>query len=210
MRGQLRSGGWDYRIEFAPEERRLYAYRADGDAGAGDHGRNVTTFDDDTTQSAVRFLVRADKALGGSVGAIHEAATYALGSILKAQYPCGAWPQRYDRFPEAEKFPAKRASYPASWPREYPGGDYRGHYTLNDGVLSDLIATLLEAATAYGDERYRRSALRGGEFLLLAQMPEPQPGWAQRGGKRGIHSEHLGYILADLQFLQRAYPNATW
>jgi len=38
----------------------------------------------------------------------------------------------------------------------------------------------------------------------------PQPGWAQRGGKRGIHSEHLGYILADLQFLQRAYPNATW
>ncbi len=38
----------------------------------------------------------------------------------------------------------------------------------------------------------------------------PQPGWAQRGGKRGVHSEHLGYILADLQFLQRAYPNATW
>jgi ring-1,2-phenylacetyl-CoA epoxidase subunit PaaC len=38
----------------------------------------------------------------------------------------------------------------------------------------------------------------------------PQPGWAQRGGKRGIHSEHLGYILSDLQFLQRAYPNATW
>jgi ring-1,2-phenylacetyl-CoA epoxidase subunit PaaC len=38
----------------------------------------------------------------------------------------------------------------------------------------------------------------------------PQPGWAQRGGKRGIHSEHLGYILADLQFLQRAYPNAAW
>jgi ring-1,2-phenylacetyl-CoA epoxidase subunit PaaC len=38
----------------------------------------------------------------------------------------------------------------------------------------------------------------------------PQPGWAQQGGKRGIHSEHLGYILADLQFLQRAYPNATW
>lgn len=38
----------------------------------------------------------------------------------------------------------------------------------------------------------------------------PQPGWAQQGGKRGIHSEHLGFILADLQFLQRAYPNATW
>jgi ring-1,2-phenylacetyl-CoA epoxidase subunit PaaC len=43
-----------------------------------------------------------------------------------------------------------------------------------------------------------------------ATLSLPQPGWAQKGGKRGIHSEHLGYILTDLQFLQRAYPNATW
>jgi ring-1,2-phenylacetyl-CoA epoxidase subunit PaaC len=43
-----------------------------------------------------------------------------------------------------------------------------------------------------------------------ATLSLPQPGWAQKGGKRGVHSEHLGYILADLQFLQRAYPNATW
>jgi ring-1,2-phenylacetyl-CoA epoxidase subunit PaaC len=43
-----------------------------------------------------------------------------------------------------------------------------------------------------------------------ATLTLPQPGWAQKGGKRGLHSEHLGYILADLQFLQRAYPNATW
>jgi len=43
-----------------------------------------------------------------------------------------------------------------------------------------------------------------------ATLALPQPGWAQRGGKRGIHTEHLGYILADLQFLQRAYPNAVW
>ena len=43
-----------------------------------------------------------------------------------------------------------------------------------------------------------------------ATLNLPQPGWTQRGGKRGVHSEHLGYILADLQFLQRAYPNATW
>lgn len=30
------------------------------------------------------------------------------------------------------------------------------------------------------------------------------------GGKQGVHSEHLGYILAEMQFLQRAYPDATW
>ena len=43
-----------------------------------------------------------------------------------------------------------------------------------------------------------------------ATLVIPQNDWAQRGGKRGVHSEHLGYLLAEMQFLQRAYPNATW
>ena len=32
----------------------------------------------------------------------------------------------------------------------------------------------------------------------------------QSGGKTGIHSEHLGFILAEMQYLQRSYPNSTW
>lgn len=34
--------------------------------------------------------------------------------------------------------------------------------------------------------------------------------WMQAGGKNGIHSEHLGFILAEMQFLQRAYPGCEW
>ncbi len=34
--------------------------------------------------------------------------------------------------------------------------------------------------------------------------------WMQTGGKTGIHTEHLGYILAEMQFLQRAYPGCEW
>lgn len=41
------------------------------------------------------------------------------------------------------------------------------------------------------------------------ELPEELP-WMQGGGKNGIHSEHLGYILADLQFMQRAYPDMEW
>lgn len=29
-------------------------------------------------------------------------------------------------------------------------------------------------------------------------------------GKTGVHSEHMGYILADMQYLQRAYPGGVW
>lgn len=38
----------------------------------------------------------------------------------------------------------------------------------------------------------------------------PHVKFFQSGGKKGIHSEHLGYILADLQYMQRAYPNMQW
>lgn len=43
-----------------------------------------------------------------------------------------------------------------------------------------------------------------------ATLTMPEEGWGQRGGKQGKHSEHLGYILAEMQFLQRAYPDAKW
>lgn len=47
-------------------------------------------------------------------------------------------------------------------------------------------------------------------ILGRATLARPQSAYMQSGGRRGRHSEHLGYILADMQFLQRAYPGATW
>lgn len=43
-----------------------------------------------------------------------------------------------------------------------------------------------------------------------ATLVRPKSGYMHKGGRRGVHSEHLGYILAEMQFLQRAYPGATW
>lgn len=40
--------------------------------------------------------------------------------------------------------------------------------------------------------------------------PDDKNNWMQKGGKEGIHTEHLGYILAEMQFLQRAYPGCEW
>lgn len=41
-------------------------------------------------------------------------------------------------------------------------------------------------------------------------LPEKESTWMQKGGKTGMHTEHLGYILAEMQFLQRAYPGCDW
>jgi ring-1,2-phenylacetyl-CoA epoxidase subunit PaaC len=43
-----------------------------------------------------------------------------------------------------------------------------------------------------------------------ATLDVPQQTWMQTGGKEGRHTEHLGYLLAEMQYLQRAYPNSTW
>jgi ring-1,2-phenylacetyl-CoA epoxidase subunit PaaC len=49
-----------------------------------------------------------------------------------------------------------------------------------------------------------------GEVLEEATLRMPAAGWAQSGGRHGRHTEHLGFLLAEMQFLQRAYPGAQW
>jgi len=203
VRGQLRSGGWDYSIEFDPKRRRLWNYRVDEE---NPKGKNVSTLDDNTTQAALRFLVRVDVALAKQDKAIHDAARYGLDALLKTQYPNGAWPQRFEGPPDPGMFPVKQASYPATWPKEWPGSDYRGYYTFNDNSIADVIDTLFEASRLYalgraaplsplgrgaGGEgqplaeqslaaKCRAAAAKAGDFMVLAQMPDPQPGWAQQ------------------------------
>jgi ring-1,2-phenylacetyl-CoA epoxidase subunit PaaC len=43
-----------------------------------------------------------------------------------------------------------------------------------------------------------------------ATLAMPADQWMASGGKQGRHSEHLGYLLAELQHLQRTYPGASW
>jgi ring-1,2-phenylacetyl-CoA epoxidase subunit PaaC len=46
--------------------------------------------------------------------------------------------------------------------------------------------------------------------LSEATLTIPTNNWKFEGGRQGRHSEHMGYILADLQYMQRAYPNMEW
>ncbi len=43
-----------------------------------------------------------------------------------------------------------------------------------------------------------------------AGLEIPASKWMQSGGKEGRHTEYMGYLLSEMQTLQRAYPNATW
>lgn len=69
---------------------------------------------------------------------------------------------------------------------------------LERGVGVDLAA-LREPWFAHVEKTLREGTLT-----------VPRDEWMQRGGKRGVHSEKLGFILAEMQYLQRAYPGAQW
>jgi ring-1,2-phenylacetyl-CoA epoxidase subunit PaaC len=48
------------------------------------------------------------------------------------------------------------------------------------------------------------------EVLEAATLTKPQDDFMQLGGKNGIHTEYMGFILAEMQYMQRAYPNCEW
>ena len=48
------------------------------------------------------------------------------------------------------------------------------------------------------------------DVFKRATLDVPPNGWMQTGGREGVHTEHLGFMLAEMQFLQRAYPGAAW
>ncbi|RKN24058.1 phenylacetate-CoA oxygenase subunit PaaI [Micromonospora musae] len=46
--------------------------------------------------------------------------------------------------------------------------------------------------------------------LTEATLARPESGWAPAGGRDGLHTEHLSYLLAEMQVLHRAHPGAKW
>jgi len=175
IHGQLESGGWSQRIDFNPNGTHAGRYRN----GKGkSNGRNHSSLDDDQTQSSLQFLSRVDRALAFKDAKIHEAARYGLDALLKAQFPNGGFPQGWDA--PVKPYPVVKASYPDEWPRLWPHEPYHIYYTLNDGLVGTVSDTLLTASDEYSDERYRAALIKLGDFLILAQMPDPQPAWCQQ------------------------------
>lgn len=69
---------------------------------------------------------------------------------------------------------------------------------VNEGIGVDV--TLLKSSY------YKKVS----EILEESTLQTPTIQYFQKGGKQGIHSEHMGYILTELQYMQRTYPNMTW
>jgi PelA/Pel-15E family pectate lyase len=172
--GQLKSGGWTNSIDFDPNSKHVADYR-----NHRGRGKNNSSLDDGQTQSAIQLIVEVDKALKFQNQPIHESAVIALDALLRAQFPNGGFPQIWIGPVEAQ--PTLKASYPDyDWRTEGRIKNYWDMYTLNDNVTGYVADTLIIAHKVYEDQKYLTALKKLGDFLLLAQMPDPQPGWAQQ------------------------------
>lgn len=115
----------------------------------------VVSLDDDQTQSAIRFLMALDQEVKDET--LHNSVIKALDLMLAAQMPQGGWPHKY--------------------PHQ---GNYHDYATFNDAGINKCIDVMLDAYRYFKDERYYRSLVRVGNYILISQLPPPQPGWAQQ------------------------------
>ncbi|MDO6435796.1 pectate lyase [Cyclobacterium sp. 1_MG-2023] len=138
IRGQTKSGGWDHTINFKKLD------------------KDVVSFDDNQTQSAVSFLMALDQEIDDPL--ISSATQRALKMMIHTQLSNGGWPHRY---PER--------------------GDYHDYATFNDGGINDCIRVMIEAYQYYpNDEAIEKSLRKAARFMNISQLPPPQPGWAQQ------------------------------
>lgn len=138
LAGQNIHGGWDHTINFDNEEK-----------------SDFVSFDDNQTQSAIRFLMHIDQYSDDPD--IEHGVIKALKLMLKSQFESGAWPHYY---PER--------------------GTYDDYATFNDGGINMCVDVMIDAYKYYQVAEYYKSIELAGKYIYISQLPPPQSGWAQQ------------------------------
>ena len=163
--GQGDAGGWNYIVDFAGDRSLKNWYDTIGKNGwrleEFQHYYGNSTFDDDVTSNAAKFLLRIY--LLKMDPKYKPALDKAIDFVIKSQYPLGGWPQR---FPLRYDFGKKGSP------------DYTSFYTFNDDVIWENINFLIQCYLTLGEQRFLDPIRRGMNFYILTQ--HGSGGWGQQ------------------------------
>lgn len=114
-------------------------------------------------------------------------------------------------------------SFSSEWMKRLGDGTEESHARVQEAVdnlwrytdelfqPSEAEAAMAETGIGVDVTAFRKDYYRAvKQTLTTATLEVPTHTWFQKGGKQGVHTEHMGYLLSDLQYMQRAYPNMTW
>lgn len=85
--------------------------------------------------------------------------------------------------------------------------EYTGDMFATDDNIDALTAQGIAPDYKVIQEKWTKTVE---EVLYRATLKKPEDCFMQKGSLNGLHSEYLGHILGDMQYLQRAYPDANW
>ncbi|PZF97740.1 1,2-phenylacetyl-CoA epoxidase subunit PaaC [Micromonospora deserti] len=116
---------------------------------------------------------------------------------------------------KARKESAYHLDHAALWVKRLGDGTEESHRRMRDAVdqLWPYVAELFAANPAAPvDPATLRADFDATVDAVLAEatLTRPETGWAPAGGRDGVHTEHLSYLLAEMQVLHRAHPGARW
>ncbi len=113
--------------------------------------------------------------------------------------------------------------FSSDWVKRLGDGTKESHEKMQEGIdalwrYTDELFQLTEADKAIAEsgigvdvselkETYYQQV---SEVLSEATIKVPENKYFTYGGKEGVHSEHMGFILSELQYMQRTYPKMTW
>lgn len=164
--GQHTAGGWHYLIDFDIANIQLYYDNVASLCWGWEeyyHYYGNCTFDDSATSSSIQLLMQIYSLTQDS--RYRAPLMKALDFVLEAQFPNGAWPQRYPLMDDFQ-FNGK--------------ADYTSFYTFNDEVIYNNIMLLLDAYDMFGDKRIKDAAIRGMDFYIISQTGYSQGGWCEQ------------------------------
>ena len=94
-----------------------------------------------------------------------------------------------------------QAAADALWP-------YTGEMFLGDAISAEMTASGIGFDPAGLKTQWQQYVTK--VFTVATLKMPPLDAWMQKGGTQGIHSEHLGYLLAEMQVVARSLPGARW
>ena len=84
---------------------------------------------------------------------------------------------------------------------------FSGELTTADQLDTEMVELGIGADLSVVEVKFSETVQR---VFKDAMLVTPKVGYMQQGGKSGVHSESMGRLLAEMQVLQRTYPNAVW
>jgi ring-1,2-phenylacetyl-CoA epoxidase subunit PaaC len=118
---------------------------------------------------------------------------------------------------KARKESAYHADHATQWTIRLGDGTEESHWRIQAAVddlwpyTHELFTGTVPAGLAPDPATLRPAWLETvDDVLTVATLTRPADGWAPSGGRAGRHTEHLSYLLAEMQVLHRAHPGAAW